>query len=32
MAGQRLASERDDLIAQGVDPADLAVPIYPEDR
>lgn len=26
--GRRLASERENLIAQGVDPADLAVPIY----
>lgn len=25
--GRRLASQRDDLIAQGVDPSDLAVPI-----
>lgn len=28
-AGRRLASERDDLIAQGVDPAELVVPIGP---
>lgn len=27
--GRRLASQRDDLIAQGVDPADLAVPLAP---
>lgn len=27
--GQRLASERDDLIAQGVDPAELLVPLAP---
>jgi hypothetical protein len=27
--GRRLASQRDDLIAQGVNPADLAVPIAP---
>lgn len=27
--GRRLASERENLIAQGVDPADLAVPIAP---
>jgi len=26
-AGRLLASQRDDLIAQGVNPADLAVPI-----
>lgn len=26
--GRRLASERENLIAQGVDPADIAVPIY----
>lgn len=30
--GRKLASEREDLIAQGVDPADLIVPIHPEDR
>lgn len=30
--GRRLASERDDLIAQGVDPTELAVPIHPEVR
>lgn len=29
--GRRLASERDDLIAAGVDPAELAVPIAPVD-
>jgi hypothetical protein len=29
--GRRLASERDDLIAQGVDPADLTVPLHPGD-
>lgn len=28
--GRRLASQRDDLIAAGVDPSALAVPIYPE--
>lgn len=27
--GRQLASERDDLIAQGVDPADLVIPIAP---
>jgi len=27
--GRQLASQRDDLIAQGVDPAELAVPIAP---
>lgn len=27
--GRRLASQRDDLIAQGVDPADLDVPLAP---
>lgn len=27
--GRRLASERDDLIAQGVDPAELVVPLAP---
>lgn len=27
--GRQLASQRDDLIAQGVDPADLAVPLAP---
>lgn len=27
--GRRLASERDDLIAAGVDPGDLAVPVAP---
>lgn len=30
--GRRLASERDDLIAAGVDPADLIVPIAPVSR
>lgn len=29
--GRQLASERDDLIAAGVDPAELAVPIAPYD-
>lgn len=29
--GRRLASQRDDLIAQGVDPADLEIPIGPLD-
>lgn len=28
--GRRLASEREDLIAAGVNPAVLAVPLYPE--
>lgn len=28
--GRRLASERDDLIAEGVNPADLLIPEYPE--
>lgn len=27
--GRLLASERDDLIAAGVDPSDLAVPLHP---
>jgi len=27
--GRRLASEREDLIAQGVNPADLMVPLHP---
>jgi hypothetical protein len=27
--GRRLASRRDDLIAQGVDPSELKMPIYP---
>lgn len=27
--GRRLASEREDLIAEGVDPADLPIPLYP---
>lgn len=30
--GRRLASEREDLIARGVDPADLEVPLYPDDE
>lgn len=29
--GRRLASEREDLIAQGVDPADLLIPLAPEE-
>jgi hypothetical protein len=29
--GRRLASERDDLIAQGVNPADLVIPLAPAD-
>lgn len=29
--GRRSASERDDLIAAGVDPAELAIPIHPAD-
>lgn len=29
--GRRLASERDDLIADGADPIDLIVPRYPRD-
>jgi hypothetical protein len=29
--GRRLASEREDLIAAGADPADLLIPIHPED-
>lgn len=29
--GRRLASERDDLIAQGVDPAELIVPLAPRE-
>lgn len=28
--GRRLASEREDLIASGVDPADLVVPLAPD--
>lgn len=28
--GRRLASQREDLIAQGVDPVRLAVPLHPE--
>lgn len=27
--GRKLASARDDLIAQGFDPADLIMPLYP---
>lgn len=27
--GRRLASQRDDLIAQGIDPAELAIPLAP---
>lgn len=27
--GRRLASQRDDLIATGADPAELAIPLYP---
>lgn len=29
--GRVLASEREDLIAQGVDPAVLEVPLHPDD-
>lgn len=29
--GRRLASQRDDLIAQGVDPADLLIPLRADD-
>ena len=29
--GRKLASQRDNLIAQGVDPADLAIPLAPLD-
>jgi hypothetical protein len=29
--GRRLASQREDLITQGVDPADLLVPLHPAD-
>jgi hypothetical protein len=29
--GRQLASERDDLIAAGVDPSELAIPIAPEE-
>lgn len=29
--GRRLASERDDLITRGVDPADLLIPLYPQE-
>lgn len=29
--GQRLASEREDLVARGVDPSELEVPLYPDD-
>ena len=28
--GRRLASEREDLIAQGIDPRDLDIPLHPE--
>lgn len=28
--GRRLASERDDLIADGIDPAELLIPLAPE--
>lgn len=31
-SGRRLASERESLIAAGVDPADLAIPLAPKDR
>jgi hypothetical protein len=27
--GRRLASQREDLIAQGVDPAELEIPLHP---
>lgn len=30
--GRRLASEREDLVAAGVDPAVLAVPLHPRER
>jgi len=30
--GRRLASEREDLIAAGVDPSLLEVPLHPDDR
>lgn len=30
-SGRKLASERDDLIAQGVDPSELKTPIHPID-
>lgn len=30
-SGRRLASKRDDLIAAGIDPADLVVPLAPTD-
>jgi hypothetical protein len=30
--GRRLAGQRDDLIAQGVDPADLLIPLAPRGR
>ena len=30
--GRRLASNRDDLIARGVDPAHLLVPLHPDDE
>jgi hypothetical protein len=29
--GRRLASQREDLIAQGIDPGELLVPIHPAD-
>ena len=29
--GRKLASARDDLIAQGFDPADLIMPLYPSE-
>lgn len=28
--GRRLASEREDLIADGIDPAELLIPVAPE--
>jgi len=28
--GRRLASKRDDLIAAGVDPSDLLIPLHPQ--
>lgn len=30
--GRRLASQREDLIAQGVDPGELDIPIHPDDE
>jgi hypothetical protein len=30
--GRQLASQREDLIVQGVDPAELVIPIHPEPR